>query len=206
VFVVNPKEKTVNQDKNPSPANQALLATCKERDAWAAQARDLQRRLHLAECDLDLRRAHQAQDVWYFQGDGEDYLESLAKRTAVVIHAADLRALIAQAVRDKLARTHDIDDICDTPAGYTNEESHAFMSGWNSRGSAMQGATSASSAPNAAALDAAPAPAGLLLLPARLTDSMSDAMANMGVKHREWCQDVWDVAIEAYQKDLGQSG
>ena len=83
-------------------AEQVLQTVKKERDAWQKEAEGLQRRLHLAECDLDLRRAHQARDAWYFQGDGEDHLESLSNRRVVVIHAADLRFLVREPARDLL--------------------------------------------------------------------------------------------------------
>ncbi len=82
--------------------DQVLQAVKRERDGWQATAQDLQRRLHLAECDLDLRRAHQERDVWFFQGDGEDHLESLGNRTVVVIHAADLRTVLQETAQGPL--------------------------------------------------------------------------------------------------------
>ncbi len=82
--------------------DQVMQAVKKERDGWQATAQDLQRRLHLAECDLDLRRAHQEQKVWFFQGDGEDHLESLSNRMVVVIHAGDLRVVLREPARDIL--------------------------------------------------------------------------------------------------------
>jgi hypothetical protein len=66
----------------------------RERDGWREQAETLQKSLHSAQCDLDLLRANQAHDVWIYQGDGEDHLESMSARMVVVIFAADLRALL----------------------------------------------------------------------------------------------------------------
>lgn len=79
---------------NPPPLS-SLATLTRQRDGWREEAQRLQRRLHLTECDIDLMSKHQAKDAWYYQGDGFDHLESMTNRMVVVIHAADLRALIA---------------------------------------------------------------------------------------------------------------
>lgn len=66
----------------------------KERDGWHDEATALRRRLRYAEADLDVLRRHQARDVWAWQGDGEDHLESMGDSMVVCIHAGDLRALL----------------------------------------------------------------------------------------------------------------
>lgn len=48
--------------------------------------------------------AHQDRDVWYFQGDGGDHVESMGRNMVVVIHAGDLRALIAPKATGQVAQ------------------------------------------------------------------------------------------------------
>jgi hypothetical protein len=67
----------------------------RERDSWRSEAEMLMRSLRQAHTELDLRRAHHEKDAWYWQGDGYDHLESMGNRMVVVIHAEDLRALLA---------------------------------------------------------------------------------------------------------------
>lgn len=74
----------------------SVLATLtRQRDGWREEAESLRRRLRSAESDIDARAKHQRNDVWYYQGDGYDHIESMATDMVVVIHAADLRALVA---------------------------------------------------------------------------------------------------------------
>lgn len=68
----------------------------RERDGWKETCDDLTKALHIAQCDLDVALKHQKNDVWYWQGDGEDHPESMNSRMVVVIHAGDLNALLAQ--------------------------------------------------------------------------------------------------------------
>lgn len=79
------------------PSTNALNALKRARDGWQDEAAALARRLKLSEADNDLLRAHQAKDAWYFQGDGEDHIESMGSNMVVVIHAHDLRSLMASA-------------------------------------------------------------------------------------------------------------
>ncbi len=76
------------------PALSTMTYLERARDGWHEEAVSLQRRLHQAECDIDLLRKHADNDVWHWQGDGYDHLRSMGNRMVVVIHAADLRALV----------------------------------------------------------------------------------------------------------------
>ena len=77
------------------PPLSALATLTRQRDGWRHEADMLRRRLLFAESDIDVRAKHQASDVWYYQGDGYDHLESMGNGMVVVIHAAELRALLA---------------------------------------------------------------------------------------------------------------
>lgn len=44
---------------------------------------------------LDLQALHQRNDIWYWQGDGSDYPESISNSMAVVIRGDQLRAILA---------------------------------------------------------------------------------------------------------------
>lgn len=66
----------------------------KERDAWQEKAEDLGASDRSLREQLDLRRLHQAQDTWFWQGEGDD-LDSMSNSMAVVIRADQLRALLA---------------------------------------------------------------------------------------------------------------
>lgn len=79
------------------PTTNALNALRRARDGWHEEAVSLAKRLKYVESDNDLLRKHQSKDVWYFQGDGEDHIESMGNNMVVVIHAHDLRSLIAPA-------------------------------------------------------------------------------------------------------------
>ncbi|ABR91895.1 Hypothetical protein mma_2229 [Janthinobacterium sp. Marseille] len=83
------------QNRHGGPHTNVVNALIRERDGYQESTRLLQERLRLAQLDLDLRRAHQEKDVWFFQGDGEDHIESMGNGMVVVIHASDLRALLA---------------------------------------------------------------------------------------------------------------
>lgn len=72
-----------------------IAALIKERDGWQDHAKWLQRNLHLTQCDNTLLRAAAKKDIWVWQGDGTDYLESMSDRMVVVIFAKDLRTAIA---------------------------------------------------------------------------------------------------------------
>lgn len=74
-----------------------VAALIKERDGWQEHAKWLQRHLHLTQCDNTLLRAAAKKDIWVWQGDGTDHLESMGNRMVVVIFARDLRAAIAAA-------------------------------------------------------------------------------------------------------------
>lgn len=83
------------QNRHGGPHTNVVNALIRERDGYQESTRLLQERLRLAQLDLDLRRAHQEKDVWFFQGDGDDHIESMGNGMVVVIHASDLRALLA---------------------------------------------------------------------------------------------------------------
>jgi predicted phage-related endonuclease len=87
--------KLVPADQHP--ARSTIVSLQRERDGWQEEAKHLQRELRLAQCDLDLIRSHKENNVWYWQGDGYDHPESMANDMVVVIHAADLRAVLATA-------------------------------------------------------------------------------------------------------------
>jgi len=48
-------------------------------------------------------------------------------------------------------------------------------------------------------------PEGFVLVPIELTPAMEDAMSCSGVKHREWCWEVWDAALAAAPSPEAQS-
>lgn len=79
----------------PAQPRYQTAALIKERDGWQEHAKWLQRQLHLAQCDNTLLRSQAKGDIWAWQGDGTDYLESMSSRMVVVIFAGDLRAAIA---------------------------------------------------------------------------------------------------------------
>lgn len=79
------------------PTTNALNALKRARDGWQEESASLAKRLTYMEADNDLLRKHQSKDVWYFQGDGEDHIESMGNNMVVVIHAHDLRSLMAPA-------------------------------------------------------------------------------------------------------------
>jgi hypothetical protein len=78
-----------------NPISYEVAALIKERDGWQDHAKWLQRNLHLTQCDNTLLRAAAKKDVWVWQGDGTDHLESMGSRMVVVIFAKDLRAAVA---------------------------------------------------------------------------------------------------------------
>lgn len=69
----------------------------RSRDSWCDEAGSLARRLVLCEADNDLLRKNTAGNVWTFQGDEGDNLDSMGNDMAVLIHAGDLRTLLAEA-------------------------------------------------------------------------------------------------------------
>lgn len=92
-----------SRESTPAQADAAggqhgqLATVTRQRDGWRDEAETLRRRLRSAESDVDAMRKHQRNEVWFFQGDGYDHLESMATDMVVVIHAADLRDLLAAA-------------------------------------------------------------------------------------------------------------
>lgn len=66
----------------------------RSRDGWKAEADSLRERLADAEKQLDLMRAKQDGDVWFWEGDGHDHLHSMSSGMVVTIAARDLQALV----------------------------------------------------------------------------------------------------------------
>lgn len=79
------------------PSRSTIASLQRERDGYREQAEDLQHRLKFAAADLDMIRSHQENNVWYWQGDGYDHLESMGNDMVVVLHAAVLRSLVKPA-------------------------------------------------------------------------------------------------------------
>jgi hypothetical protein len=89
--------------ESQEPARSALVAANRERDGWMRVAEDLTKSLRFLKADLDLMRSHQKNNVWYWQGDGYDHLESMGNDMVVVIHAASLREMLTRpSQRDEL--------------------------------------------------------------------------------------------------------
>jgi hypothetical protein len=78
-------------------ARYEVATLIKERDGWQERAKWLQRDLHLTQCDNTLLRAQASKDVWVWQGDGTDNLESMGNRMVVAIFAKDFRTALAVA-------------------------------------------------------------------------------------------------------------
>ena len=96
-------ESCLAKQVEQEPHQNRINALKKARDGWHEEATRLARNLHLAQCDLDLLHAVQEKDVWIWQGDGEDHLESMGNRMKVVIFANDLRALTAPQAREPMS-------------------------------------------------------------------------------------------------------
>jgi hypothetical protein len=67
----------------------------KELQGWKQEAKERQHENELLRERMQLRTQEQRRDVWFWQGDGEDHLESMSNGMAVVIRADRLRALAA---------------------------------------------------------------------------------------------------------------
>lgn len=83
----------------PVPAKQAhpqyVAQLIKERDAWQEEAKAKRGEVEHFMEQLRTRAQHQDRDVWFWQGDGEDHLESMGRAMVVVIRADQLRSLVA---------------------------------------------------------------------------------------------------------------
>jgi hypothetical protein len=66
----------------------------KERDGWKEEAEARAETIAVLREHLDLRRLHEKNDVWFWQGDGTDYPESMSNSMAVVIRADQLKAIL----------------------------------------------------------------------------------------------------------------
>jgi hypothetical protein len=75
---------------------QRIATLTKQRDGWKEEAEKLRQDCADLMSQIDLRTRHQRNDVWYWQGDGEDYPESMSNSMAVVIRADQLRALLSR--------------------------------------------------------------------------------------------------------------
>ncbi|AOY00132.1 hypothetical protein [Jeongeupia sp. USM3] len=89
----------------PQSAGQSdeLAKLHKERDGWQDEARAQRERAEVADRALDMRQRHDAKDVWYWQGDSRDDLESMGNAMLVVVRADQLRGLAAGQSDDKLS-------------------------------------------------------------------------------------------------------
>lgn len=80
------------------------------RDDRRDEFTSLTRALHTANCDIELLRGKVDNNVWAWQADETDHLESMSKRMSVLIFAGDLRALLsisraeAERERDELVQ------------------------------------------------------------------------------------------------------
>lgn len=64
---------------------------------WESHAQAMERERDFYRQRAQTMHEHQVGDVWYWQGDGEDHLKSMANSLPVVIRADQLRALLASA-------------------------------------------------------------------------------------------------------------
>jgi hypothetical protein len=63
-------------------------------DGWQDVAAEQRVSLDQANRNIDLRALHQANDVWYWQGDGTDHPESISNSMCIVMRGDHLRALV----------------------------------------------------------------------------------------------------------------
>lgn len=89
----------------PPPHPQQIKQLIKERDGWCDKAREYVGTAQALHSQLDTLRKFQKPDTWIWQGDGEDHLESMANDMVVVIRAAALRQLIAEATAHQHEQT-----------------------------------------------------------------------------------------------------
>lgn len=76
----------------------AIRDLTRSRNGWKAEADTLRERLVEAEKQLELMRAAQDGDVWFWEGDGHDHLHSMSSGMVVTITASDLQALVGSQV------------------------------------------------------------------------------------------------------------
>jgi len=69
----------------------------KELEGWKDAAKSLQLQLNASNRELRLMRDYAAGNYWVWQGDGQDYPNSMANDLPVLIRADDLRNLLAAA-------------------------------------------------------------------------------------------------------------
>ena len=76
-------------------AKPSAQAVAKELAGWKDEAESLRRERDYYRERSQMMYEHQRKECWYWQGDGEDHLESLVGSLPVVILARDLRAMLA---------------------------------------------------------------------------------------------------------------
>lgn len=84
-----------DQGAGAAPVGGALVAT--DHPGLRSEIESLKWLLGNARRELEARYAHDKGDVWHWQGDGSDNLESMGSGMVVVIHADQLRKLAAPA-------------------------------------------------------------------------------------------------------------
>lgn len=77
-----------------APHPNVIRDLTRSRDGWKAEADTLRERLVDAEKQLELMRAKQDGDVWFWEGDGHDHLHSMSSGMVVTIAASDLQTLV----------------------------------------------------------------------------------------------------------------
>jgi len=78
------------QVEQPAPAGSG---------GWEAHSEDMERERNYWRSRANLMHEHQNGQVWYWQGDGEDHLESICNSLPVVIRADALRELVANSLQ-----------------------------------------------------------------------------------------------------------
>jgi len=79
------------------PSAQGEAVAHKELEGWKTEAESLRQDRDYWRQRAQMMYEHQQRECWYWQGDGEDHLESLVGSLPVVILARDLRAMLASA-------------------------------------------------------------------------------------------------------------
>lgn len=79
----------------------------KEIEGWKEEAQLLRAHRDYFKQRVDMITQHQKNEVWYWQGDGEDHPESMGNSMVVVIRADQLRHLLQSGERGKDAKRLD---------------------------------------------------------------------------------------------------
>lgn len=97
--------RAVDQHEHPGtkrPHPQQIDALVKERNGLAEEVKNLRQDVGSMRAELDLRRLHQDDDTWIWQGDGTDYPDSFGNSMCIVIRGEQLRDIVNNRSADKL--------------------------------------------------------------------------------------------------------